>query len=233
MKDHTRYRRCGVGLGATVMVAIVAGTVWAGRPNDTKRSSQDDQATRGPSHQAPPPATNRQVERQSPPQSHRSPESASGSSGTRRDNPVRRNEGVPATGRTTRRNNSSSAKNGEVARLVDANREVAETTDINNGARLAPAAILPVDPASFELQPGSARPGEEVLLAGEGLGPQPGRVLIQVNGREMDGVILGWYDLGVRWTVPRLAPNAPVEADVVVVRGDGAAANPVKITLTP
>ena len=49
----------------------------------------------------------------------------------------------------------------------------------------------------------------------------------------MDGVILGWYDLGVRWTVPRLALNAPVEADVVVVRGDGAAANPVKITLTP
>ena len=161
MKDHTRYRRCGVGLGATVMVAIVAGTVWAGRPNDTKRSSQDDQATRGPSHQAPPPATNRQVERQSPPQSHRSPESASGSSGTRRDNPVRRNEGVPATGRTTRRNNSSSAKNGEVARLVDANREVAETTDINNGADWRPPRFCRSIRRRSKLQPGNARPAKK------------------------------------------------------------------------
>jgi len=117
--------------------------------------------------------------------------------------------------------------------LVDANREVAETTDANNGARLTPAEILPVDPASFELQPKAAKPGEEVLLAGEGFGPQPGRVLVQVNGREMDGEILGWYDLGVRWTMPKLSLAAPVEADVIVIRGDGAAANPVKVTLTP
>jgi hypothetical protein len=117
--------------------------------------------------------------------------------------------------------------------LVDANREVAETTYANNGSRLTPAEILPVDPASFELQPKAAKPGEEILLAGEGLGPQPGRVLVQINGQEMDGEIFGWYDLGVRWTVPKLALAAPVEADVVVIRGDGAAANPVKITLTP
>ena len=117
--------------------------------------------------------------------------------------------------------------------LVDANREVAETTKANNGARLAPAEILPVDPAAFELQPKAARPGEEILLAGEGFGPQPGRVLVQVNGQEMDGEILGWYDLGVRWTLPKLALAAPSEADVVVIRGDGAAANPVKITVTP
>ena len=94
-------------------------------------------------------------------------------------------------------------------------------------------AILPVDPASFELQPTVATPGEEVLLAGEGLGPQPGRVLIQINGREMDGEILGWYDLGVRWTVPHLALAQQVDADVVLIRGDGAAANPVKMTLIP
>jgi len=117
--------------------------------------------------------------------------------------------------------------------LVDANQEVAETTKANNGASLTPAEILPVDPASFELQPKVAKPGEEILLAGEGLGPQPGRVLVQVNGREMDGEILGWYDLGVRWTMPKLALAGAVEADVIVIRGDGAAANPVKITLTP
>ena len=33
--------------------------------------------------------------------------------------------------------------------------------------------------------------------------------------------------------LPKLALAAPVEADVIVIRGDGAAANPVKITLTP
>jgi hypothetical protein len=117
--------------------------------------------------------------------------------------------------------------------LVNANREVAEMDYANNGATLARAAILPVDPASFELQPTVATPGEEILLAGEGLGPQPGRVLIQINGRELDGEILGWYDLGVRWTLPHLALAQQVDADVLVIRGDGAAANPVKITLIP
>jgi hypothetical protein len=122
---------------------------------------------------------------------------------------------------------------GVVQVLVDANQEVAEITNANNGAVLAPGEILPVDPASFELQPTTTKSGEEILLAGEGFGPQPGRILVQVNGREIDGEILGWYDLGVRWTLPKLALTAPVAADVVVVRGDGAAANPVKITLTP
>ena len=89
--------------------------------------------------------------------------------------------------------------------LVDANREVPETTKANNGARLAPAEILPVDPAAFEVDPVAARPGGEVLLAGEGFGPQPGRVLVVVGGQEMDAEILGWYDLGVRLALPRLA----------------------------
>jgi hypothetical protein len=117
--------------------------------------------------------------------------------------------------------------------IVDANQEIMETTRDNNGARLTPAEILPVDPATFELKPTAARAGEEVLLAGEGFGPQPGRVLVLVNGQELDGEILGWYDLGVQWTLPKLAINGPTEADVVVVRGDGAAANPVKITIKP
>jgi hypothetical protein len=117
--------------------------------------------------------------------------------------------------------------------LVDANQEIAETTKANNGTRLAPADILPVDPAAFELKPKTAKASEEILLAGEGFGPQPGRILVQVNGREMDGEILGWYDLGVQWTLPKLALTAPVEADVVVIRGDGAASNPIKITIAP
>jgi hypothetical protein len=117
--------------------------------------------------------------------------------------------------------------------LVDANQRIDETTKANNGLRLAPAEILPVDPATFELKPDTAKAGEEILLAGEGFGPQPGRVLVQVNGREMDGEILGWYDLGVQWTLPKLALPGPTEADVVVIRSDGAAANPVKITIAP
>ena len=50
---------------------------------------------------------------------------------------------------------------------------------------------------------------------------------------ELDGEIVGWYDLGVRWNMPKLALAGPIEADVIVIRGDGAAANPIEITLTP
>jgi len=117
--------------------------------------------------------------------------------------------------------------------LVDAARETPDVNWANNGARLAPAEILPVDPAAFELDPVAAKPGMEVVLAGEGLGPQPGRVLLQVEGKEIDGEILGWYDLGVRLALPKLSLAAPTQADVIVIRGDGAAANPLKITLTP
>ena len=38
--------------------------------------------------------------------------------------------------------------------LVDANQEISELTKANNGVRLSPADILPVDPAAFELSPG-------------------------------------------------------------------------------
>ena len=87
--------------------------------------------------------------------------------------------------------------------LVDANREVPEMTRANNGARLVPAEILPVDPAAFEVDPAAARPGQEMVLAGEGFGPEPGQVLVHVGQQELQGEILGWYDLGVRWTLPK------------------------------
>ena len=86
-------------------------------------------------------------------------------------------------------------------------------------------------PSSWSPPPPS--PGGEVILAGEGFGPQPGQVLVHVGGRELEGEILGWYDLGVRWTLPKLAIAGPTEAEVIVVRGDGAAANPLRITITP
>jgi hypothetical protein len=117
--------------------------------------------------------------------------------------------------------------------LVDANREVPETARDNNGATLAVTDVLPVDPAAFELEPNTAAPGGEILLAGEGFGPEPGRVLVQVGGQELDGEILGWYDLGVRVRLPNVALAGPTAADVIVVRGDSAAANPLRVTMSP
>jgi hypothetical protein len=117
--------------------------------------------------------------------------------------------------------------------LVDANLEVQDGTRNNNGIRLSPTEILPVDPAAFELEPKIVRVNDKVNLAGEGFGPEPGQVLLRVAGQEVQAEILGWYDLGVRWQLPRLLIVAPIEASVIVIRGDGAAANPLKITLAP
>jgi hypothetical protein len=117
--------------------------------------------------------------------------------------------------------------------LVDANRELPEVFEANNGARIAQADVLPVDPAAFELEPEHVAAGAEVLVAGEGFGPEPGRVLVHLGGLEMDGEILGWYDLGVRLVVPKLPLAGPTDAELIVIRGDGAAANPLKLTITP
>ena len=115
--------------------------------------------------------------------------------------------------------------------LVDANREVPEVSRSDNGATIPVAQVLPIDPAAFEVDPVQSAPGGEVLLAGEGLGPEAGRVLVNVNGQELDGEILGWYDLGVRVRLPAVPLAAPTPAEVICIRGDGAAANPLKVTM--
>ncbi len=117
--------------------------------------------------------------------------------------------------------------------LVDAGRELSEITRADNGVNLPAIEVLPVDPAAFELDPAAAKPGDEVVLAGEGLGPEPGQVLVHVNGIEMEAEIQGWYDLGVRWTMPKLMVAAPTEAEVIIIRGDGAATNPLKLMINP
>jgi len=58
-------------------------------------------------------------------------------------------------------------------------------------------------------------------------------VLVMVNGKEVEAEILGWYDLGARFTLPEVRVAGPTAAEVVLVRGDGAATNPLKITLLP
>jgi hypothetical protein len=117
--------------------------------------------------------------------------------------------------------------------LVDAGRAISEIDEVNNGTRLAVADILPVDPAAFELDPQTAAAGGEVVIAGEGFGPQPGRVLLHLGEIELEPEILGWYDLGVRLALPNLPLAGPTEAELIVVRGDGAAANPIEFAITP
>ncbi len=117
--------------------------------------------------------------------------------------------------------------------IVDADRNIEEIFETNNGADLKRADILPVDPAAFELEPAVAPAGGEVLLAGEGFGPEPGQVLVHLGNIEMQAEIRGWYDLGVQLILPNLPLAGPTESDIIVIRGDGAAATPLKVTITP
>ncbi len=117
--------------------------------------------------------------------------------------------------------------------VVDAHRNVQETDEENNGATLAASDILLVDPTLFAANPSPAASGAEVIVAGEGLGPVPGQVIVFVAGQELEGEILGWYDLGVQFQLPKLAVAAATQAELIVVRSDGAASNPLQVTITP
>lgn len=117
--------------------------------------------------------------------------------------------------------------------LVDSDREIAETSENNNGAAIDRAEILPIDPALMAISEKTVAAGQTINLAGEGLGPEAGQVLVNVNGLELQAEIEGWYDLGVRVKLPSLALASPVDAKVVVIRGDKAATNPLEIKLMP
>lgn len=118
--------------------------------------------------------------------------------------------------------------------IADTDRVLNDTNPENNVAVVDRGEILPVDPASFSLDTSVASSGTMVSLAGEGLGPEPGRVVITMNGKEYDPEIYGWYDLGIQFKVPENIPLTGVtDAQVVVIRGDGAVANPVDLQLAP
>jgi len=117
--------------------------------------------------------------------------------------------------------------------MVDANREIQDVDRANNGARVATAEVLPVDPAAFETDPTTVAAGGELIVAGEGFGPEPGKVILHLGNIEMDAEVLGWYDLGVRLKMPDLPLAGATKADLVVIRGDGAAANPLSVTVNP
>ena len=100
-----------------------------------------------------------------------------------------------------------------------------------NRVKLAACVCLIIVPSLHAATTAAA--GGEVVLAGEGFGPDPGQVLLHLGGIEMEAEILGWCDLGVRLALPGLPLAGPTQADLIVIRGDGAAANPLQITITP
>jgi hypothetical protein len=117
--------------------------------------------------------------------------------------------------------------------VVDSHHEITETSETNNGTVLKREEILPVDPAAFSTDVDTVVAGGMVSIAGEGFGPEPGQVLLYVKGLELQPEIQGWYDLGVRVKIPELPLAEATEAELVVVRGDTAASNPLKFTLAP
>jgi hypothetical protein len=115
--------------------------------------------------------------------------------------------------------------------IVDSHLALAETTETDNGAILPRAEILPVDPAAFSTDLTAAAPGTLVSLAGEGFGPEPGQVVVSVDGVQLQAEIHGWYDLGVNFKMPSFKLAGAADAQIIVVRGDGAASNPVALTI--
>lgn len=117
--------------------------------------------------------------------------------------------------------------------LVDSHNELPEAFENNNGATLIRGDILPVDPAAFAAEPGAAQPNGVMHIAGEGLGPEPGQAMVVIGDQEFQAEIVGWFDLGIQIRLPDFALDQATAADLVIVRGDGAAANPLTIEIDP
>lgn len=116
--------------------------------------------------------------------------------------------------------------------ISDSHREIPEAFEENNGAVMARGDILPVDPALFAADSEQTIvSGSVVSLAGEGFGPEPGQVLVNVGGVEYQAEIVGWYDLGVQVRLNGITLASNVPAELVVVRGDQAASNPLTVNL--
>lgn len=117
--------------------------------------------------------------------------------------------------------------------LVDSHNEIGEAFKDNNGLALNRGDVYPVDPAAFAADPAVGPSGRVMTIAGEGFGPEPGQALVVIGGEEVQAEILGWYDLGVQVRLPDFVMGSDAAAEVLIVRGDGAAANPVDIEISP
>jgi len=116
---------------------------------------------------------------------------------------------------------------------VDSHDEVREAFNENNGATLAVGDILPVDPAAFSTDVETGVAGDLISIAGEGFGPERGRVVVDVQGLQLSAEMVGWYDLAAHLSMPHLPLAGPTEMELIVIRGDGAAANPLSRPLVP
>ena len=117
--------------------------------------------------------------------------------------------------------------------IVDSHRMIDEFDERNNGVALAASQILLVDPAVFAADREQVSAGQSVSLAGEGLGSEPGEVLVYLNDMPFQAEIEGWYDLGVRVKLPALPIAQAMHVQVIIVRRDGATAQPLDLVLSP
>ena len=117
--------------------------------------------------------------------------------------------------------------------LVDSHRQVQETDLTNNGSVIARTEVLPADPAAFSSNLTAVGPGVAFDVACEAIGPEPGQVVLIVNGTQIQAEVEGWYDLGVHVTVPPLELEGAMDAELIVVRGDSAATNPIALQVAP
>jgi hypothetical protein len=117
--------------------------------------------------------------------------------------------------------------------VVDSRNALKEHNEANNGSIVKRGEIFPVDPAAFSTDVTAAAPGSTISIAGEGLGPEPGEVIVTVGEDQHPATVRGWYDLGIQIIVPDLDLREAADAQVLVVRGDGAASNPVPLTIAP
>lgn len=117
--------------------------------------------------------------------------------------------------------------------FIDSHNELPEANEANNGSAIVRGDILPVDPVIFAADPAHVEPNGVIHLAGEGFGPEPGKAVVVIGDQEFDAEILGWFDLGVQIRIPDFALTDATAADLLIVRGDGAASPPLTIEIDP
>ena len=61
--------------------------------------------------------------------------------------------------------------------IIDSHQEVDEVVPDNNGVVIKASEVLPVDPSLFSVDKTDLKPSEQISVAGEGLGPEPGKVM--------------------------------------------------------
>jgi hypothetical protein len=52
---------------------------------------------------------------------------------------------------------------------------------------------------------------------------------LEIDGQQQPVEVVGWHDLGVQVRLPELQLGDLESAELVIVRGDGAATNPITI----